>query len=541
MNSIALMGRRIVLAVFAVSAIAAKSAVLDEDVVVYYDFDTMASDPNKPANIANPGVMDLAGGGNWSTGSYPVEASPAEKIRQSRSAATSEGSAKALRTIWSAGAQKAYRYFEPTENWFATTNFTVEFFYRMEGNIASYTPLFRRVGANNVQINIGVGDTINKLAATVMTGEKPYTTASINDDAATCDGKWHHAALVVSQTGLTKTMRFYRDYRLKGTQVLTSNVTTNNTGKYVLIAGRSDGNCFNGWMDSVRVTLRSLEPQDFLWGEGMEIGRFPAGTTLAHVKFDDGTVKACDPEGGTMLKGVMAQSKADGGKLPTFSTCVPGAIIRDGENGEILSGGNSHSLSFENSKVTWSDTDDTYYLRKTRACEDLTAFTVEFFFKPSGTQNTWSRLVSGLAGDRFDCNYAYALPFFDVSGGKCLSLRGDSTLYGYPNINCNKDVCDGKWHHAAIVVAPNADDHTKSDVKFHLDYGSDNGGWTGSETSTKALVIHPSNLHLVLGTGISGNGYRGLIDELRISDGALTPDRFLRAEKKPVGLAVSFR
>ena len=79
MNAIDLMGRRIVLAVFAVSAIAAKSAVLDEDVVVYYDFDTMAFDPNKPANIANPGVMDLAGGGNWSTGSYPVEASPAEK------------------------------------------------------------------------------------------------------------------------------------------------------------------------------------------------------------------------------------------------------------------------------------------------------------------------------------------------------------------------------------------------------------------------------------------------------------------------------
>ena len=35
-------------------------------------------------------------------------------------------------------------------------------------------------------------------------------------------------------------------------------------------------------------------------------------------------------------------------------------------------------------------------------------------------------------------------------------------------------------------------------------------------------------------------GYFGLIDEMRISDGALTTSQFLRAEKAP-GLSISFR
>ena len=379
------------------------------------------------------------------------------------------------------------------------------------------------------------------LTATLMTGEVSgsYATVSVNDDAATGDGKWHHAALVVSQTESTKTMRFYRDYKLKGSQSLAANVTAANTANVsVTLAGREPGNCFNGWMDSVRVTLRALEPQEFLWGEGMSIGRFPCGATIAHMKFD-GSINAVDADGGTLLNGVNAESK-DGGSLATFSDDVPGARILDGVDGVVLAKNNAKSLSFANSKVTWSTSDDTYYLRKTLTDDPLTAFTVEFFFKPNGTQSTWSRLVSGLSNNNFSSGYAYALTFSDLDSGKSLSLRGDSNSYGYANLNCRTDVCDGKWHHAAITVAPNTGDSTKSDVTFHLDYGTENGGWTGTATSTKALVTHPSNLYFVLGTGDSGNGYNGLIDELRISDGALEPSQFLRAEHAP-GLIIIFR
>ena len=520
--------------VAALATTATAQSTLDPDCVLYYDFETLDGS-GKVVNLANPGTMDLEGGENWENASYPVEATPAATLRQAR-AATSEDSAKALRTTWSSGDQKAYRYFRPTENWFSTTNFTVEFFYKMYGDISTYTPLFRRTGANNVQINIGVGGTPNKLTATVMTGEEdPYTTVAIDDDAATGDGKWHHAALVVSQTGDAKTMRFYRDYKLKGSQTLADNLSAKNAGIDVYLSGRGDGKCFNGWMDSVRVTLRALEPQEFLWGEGMEIGRFPAGSTLAHVKFD-GSINAADPDGGTFLNGVNAASK-EGGSPATFSDDVPGARILDGVDGVVLAKNNAKSLSFANSEVRWSTSDDTYYLRKTLTDDQLTAFTVEFFFKPNGTQSTWSRLVNGLSGYNFGSGYAYALTF---SESNKLSLRGYSNSYGYSDLDCPTDVCDGKWHHAAITVAPNTGDSTKSDVTFHLDYGTENGGWTGTATSTVARVTHPSNLYFVLGTGNYGNGYNGLIDELRISAGALMPSQFLRAERAP-GLTIVVR
>jgi hypothetical protein len=107
------------------------------------------------------------------------------------------------------------------------------------------------------------------------------------------------------------------------------------------------------------------------------------------------------------------------------------------------------------------------------------------------------------------------------------------------------NVCDGKWHHIAFTYAPNADyPDSKSDVKLYIDYGSENGGYTYSKTtdSTKAgLVTYSDNLMFVLGMGNNtANTYDGLIDELRISDGALEPSQFLRAENAP-GLSIVVR
>ena len=536
MKTIQLGCKRLIAAAVVAAAFAAMAdTTLDPDVVLYYDFETMGSDPNKVANIASPGTMDLAGGENWENASYPVEATPAAKIRQMRLANTSEDSAKALRTTWSSGDQIAYRYFQPTENWFSTTNFTVEFFYKMDGNISTWTPLFRRTGANNVQINIGVGETANKLTATVMTGEEdPYTTVAINDDAATGDGKWHHAALVVSQTGATKTVRFYRDYKLKGSQTLADNLSAKYAGTYVTLSGRSGGNCFNGWMDSVRVTLRALEPQEFLWGEGMSIGRFPCGATIAHMKFD-GSINAVDADGGTLLNGVNAASK-DGGSLATFSDDVPGARIIDGLDGEVISKNNTKSLSLSDSKVTWSDANDVYYLRKTLAGDDRTSWTVEFFMKATSSQPKWAHVVNALKNGSWTSGYPYMVQFYDAAGK--FSLRGSGNS---PIINYNVNVCDGKWHHVAFTFAPNADNpDTTSDVKFYVDYGQENGGWTGTATTTSDRV-HPDSLHFVVGGGnATDNCYNGLMDELRISAGALTPSQFLRAEKAP-GLSIFIR
>lgn len=511
-------------------------AALDPDCVLYYDFETLAEDGYKVENIANPGVMQLDG--KRLSLANVVEATPSAKIRQTRAATPADDSAKALRYVQE-GEVYDGRYCTPLEgtDYFATTNFTIELFYKIDGSVAAWHSMFKRFGANNVQVNLGVGGA-NKLSAQVMTGEVPssYETKTINDSQVTNDDKWHHAALVVDQTGESKTMRLYRDYKLIGTQELATNLTSVVRGgdqKWYVI-GSGDKYEFNGWVDSVRVTLRALEPQEFLWGEGMSIGRFPAGSTLAHVKFD-GSLNAADADGGTFLNGVNVAAK-EGGSPATFSDDVPGARIVDGEGGAILSRNNTKSLSLANSRVAWTNANDIYYLGKTLDGEDRTSWTVEFFMKAGSEQAAWARITSALAGGNWSSWSPYIIEY--NSGSKKFALNGDGTN-PKPSIAFSTNVCDGAWHHVAFSFEPNNDrpDPTNSVMKLYIDYGEP------AAVQTQSLFKYPENLHFVLGgigNAATDTGYFGLIDEMRISDGALTTSQFLRAEKAP-GLSIFIR
>ena len=510
-------------------------AALDPDCVLYYDFETMA-DEYQVENIANPGVMQLDG--KRLSLANVVEATPSAKIRQTRAATPADDSSHTLRYVQK-GEVYDGRYCTPPDgtDYFATTNFTIELFYKIDGSVAEWHSMFKRFGANNVQVNLGVGGA-NKLSAQVMTGEvsSSYETKTINDSQVTNDDKWHHAALVVDQTGETKTMWLYRDYKLIGTQTLTTNLTSvvrSNDPKWYVI-GSGDKYEFNGWIDSVRVTLRALEPQEFLWGEGMSIGRFPAGSTLAHVKFD-GSLNAADADGGTFLNGVNVAAK-EGGSPATFSDDVPGARIVDGEGGAILSRNNTKSLSLANSRVAWTNANDIYYLGKTLDGEDRTSWTVEFFMKAGSEQAEWARITSALAGGNWSSWSPYIIEY--NSGSKKFALNGDGTN-PKPSITFGKDVCDGDWHHVAFSFEPNNDrpDPTNSVMKLYIDYGEP------AAVQTQSIFKYPENLHFVLGgigNAATDTGYFGLIDELRISDGALTTSQFLRAEKAP-GLSIFLR
>ena len=267
----------------------------------------------------------------------------------------------------------------------------------------------------------------------------------------------------------------------------------------------------------------------------MSIGRFPAGSTLAHVKFD-GSINAADPDGGTFLNGVNAAAK-EGGSPATFSDDVPGARIVDGEGGAILSRNNTKSLSLANSKVFWHDANDIYYLSKTLDGGDRTSWTVEFFMKAGSEQAAWARITSALAGGNWSSWSPYIIEY--NSGSKKFALNGKGSN-PKPSINFGLDVCDGKWHHVAFSFEPNNDrpDPTNSVMKLYIDYDK-----FYAETQTQSVFSHTNNLHFVIGgigNAATDTGYFGLIDELRISAGALTPSKFLRAEKAP-GLSIFVR
>ena len=525
------------------------NAGMDKDCVLYYDFEATAEELDwlgatlgEVVNKAMPGFMDGSIVTNNNLAPAFVEGSPAGRIRQSTTSATYETSEKSLRNYITDADHRDNGYVTCTpldDEWFSKTNFTVECFVNTDNLTQNYTALFQRWGGYNVQIKLGINGSGGSFGVNFSTNtllQREFTIAPMTS------GKWHHVALVVDQTGETKTLRGYLDHQQRLETSLESNLAaedrqTHNGAWY--FAGSKGARSFDGAIDSMRVTLRALTPDEFL-----SIKKFPVDRTLAYVKFDDGTVNA-DPDGATMTNGVNTAARS-GGAAATFSDDVPGAIIRDGENGEILTKHNKSSLSLSGSKVTWGSSSDnyqdTYYIRNTLSGEKRTAWTVELWMKPDSDTPNWGRLLTATANNEMNNYYPFALT---INESKKLSLRSMPTPGGAEEGSGNPNridwdlnsvnIFDGKWHHVAFSFAPSEADSTKSEVKFYVDYGS-----TYSATRTATILIeYPERLIMHMGDGSSAD-YKGLIDELRISDGALEPSQFLRAENAP-GLSIFIR
>ena len=357
---------------------------------------------------------------------------------------------------------------------------------------------------------------------------RAYNTSAANNDAVAwawgniADGEWHHIAVVVDPSAnASYPVLPYLDYTAKSCALYSS---ISGTGPMTIGAryNVSDAKYTN--------PARGVAIGEFRWSnvalsasQFLKVHNVPSGMTLAHVKFDDGTVNAAE-EYGTLCAG--ANTAVSGGSVATFSTDVPGAHIIDGDGGAVLEKHNAKSLSLSGSQVKWSDAIDTYFLRKTLAGDDLTSWTIEFWMKSPNEQTVWARVVGTLKNGS-NASPSYGLSF---NGTSTITLREAGNSFQI-NPGASATICDGKWHHIAIVVAPDAADSSKSDVKLYVDYGSENGGYTGTATNA-TLLKHPADVNFFLGNGGSVS-FNGLIDELRISAGALTPAQFLRAEKAP--------
>jgi len=530
----------ILFAVFTLVAIATAKAetVYDPDCVLYYDFETLNNDGNV-INLVNPGTMDGTIVSNNNRVPALVDDSPAAWIRQGWTKASYGASEKSLENYTSSGRIECM----PTDvEWFSKTNFTIECFFKANGTSQTYTPLFRRYGGFNVQVNLGIPSSPGYMGYNISTNTSGQIESAFFQFTA---GTWYHVAMVVDQTGETKTMKLYIDGECKKTVYLDSNLANENkdgasgsTYEKWFIAGASNGSSFDGKIDSFRVTLRALGPDEFL-----SIKKFPTGRTLAHVTFND-TINA-DPEGGTLTNGVNEAART-GGAAATFSGDVPGAIIRDGENGEIITKHNAKSLSLSGSLVKWGsssdDYGDTYFIRRTLAGDKRTSWTVEFWMKPDSDTPNWGRLLTATAVNEMNNYYPYTLTITDA---RKLSLRALPTPGGVEEGSGNDNridwdlagvnIFDGKWHHVAFTYAPSSEDPTKSEVKFYVDYGNT---FSGTRTA-KILIEYPERLVMRMGQG-SSTDYKGLIDEFRISDGALEPSQFLRAERAP-GFSIIIR
>ena len=388
-----------------------------------------------------------------------------------------------------------------------------------------WTPLFRDNGINE-PVFLGMGNNVDGIGNSCFCGKVTQddgsTTITVTDTARTNDGKWHHIALV--RDG--RTLKLYRDKVLRASATLTSDSLLASGSRWQF-CGSPARNTYNGWLDSVRVTLKALVPKEFLTSQ-----RYPEGHTIAHLKFDDGTANAADG-GGALFAGTISG--------PTFSDKVPGYKILDGEGGTVLSKPDIASLSIatQDNTVMWSGWEDQYYLRYDTNGVERTSGTVELWVKATAAKTYGVILdakftVNGTYGDNM---HAWKLGFDGTTG------RNPSILFRYlksdgtrdnQRLNFDVDVIDGKWHHWAFMFAPNASDSTKSDVAFYLDYEQ-----VGSTQTLNGRVAYDDTLRFAIGEG--GASVPGtMIDEVRISDCVLTPEQFLHSTRMS-GLSIIVR
>ena len=333
------------------------NAEIDKDVVLCYDFeDANAYDGNfgtAETNLLNKASPILPGKFVTRTfdtkGTLPKvdgDAAPASRLRHSMSDLDWADNGSSLYNNYE-GDQRYNNYLYcnlPSSMSLADTNFTVEMFCKTDGSVNWWTSVFRD---NNDQVWIGGAEDGNKFIGRVTLDDT--TQMRVNDTVSLNDGKWHHIALVREGTALT----LYRDKKVAASITLTSSSLKAIGTQWHFIGGPNGGNNdFNGWLDSVRVTRRALGPEEFLTSQ-----HYPESSTIAHLKFDDGSANAADG-GGALFNGVINSA--------TFSDNVPGYKITDGEGGTVLSKPDVASLSIPSTSanVVWSNWDDQYYLRK---------------------------------------------------------------------------------------------------------------------------------------------------------------------------------
>ena len=520
----------------------------DPDCVLYYDFEDFTEDwswfaagVGDVVNKANPGVMS----GTFVTrNDYSPEIvaeSPAERLRQSMLAATYENSSKALQNrIGDNQRQTGYLMCTPLDDdWLSKTNFTIETYFKTSNQAQPYVALFQRFGGTNVQLKFGINGGGTSLGINISTN----TTDQIQKDWYTIPkDEWHHAALVVNQTGEDKKIDLFIDGLRKSGMALDANLTsldkdgmTHNGTWY--FAGAT-GNSFDGTIDSMRVTLRALEPQEFLTARP-----YGVDSTISHISFDDATANASS-EYGALKNGKYR------GTAPTYSDDVPGALIRDGVDGELLTKHNAKSISFpdttDHSWVSYGSIDnnpfDTHYLHTSTNGQYRTSGTIEFWMKSSQTDADYDTVLVSYYTRRIVDDKATSYQSILIRFNNAHKLEFGFSANGTWRVvtAASVDVLNGKWHHVAFTFKPAPTDPAKMVAACFIDHAQ-----VETQTCDGPLLLENDGYFDLRFAGQHGGNfgkknYGGLIDELRISDCALEPSQFLRAEHAP-GLSIIVR
>ena len=394
----------------------------------------------------------------------------------------------------------------------ATASYTVEMFYKTRNTVRGTTSnrqVLMKFGGDGY-FNVLFDAVSSKLLYVSNTGgEAHYDAASENAD----DGKWHHVAVVVD--GAAGSVKFYFDYVLARSR--TGTLSDISTGKSLFFGARDGGTqCFDGWIDDIRLTRRALTPNEFLTTH-------PVGTGNASLLalFEQNYGFTCASNEAFSVTGVG--EARTGGSAPMFVRESRGTLLLDGTNGTVRAA-NEYSVRLNTSRVVFPPS----HLFETDA------YTVEFWSKFDGIVDengpvdedsvAFDNHIPIMRFVRDDSDTSDWYVFRQKNGNRTIqmSIGGSS----YPKWNLGQSVVDGKWHHYAFTFEP-INDGTNTLVRFYYDYDY-KGDSSGADVTPPALPRRVVGHRLMLGEGTSAQpNIVGEFDAVRFTKGVLDSSKFL--------------
>ncbi len=483
------------------------------DVLLHINFDKVDGIPhnrNIVFNDAAKGVVQRV-----VTDSFPTLAEdglPSSETRASLIASDAATNSGCMANVYAKQSTSYYTWL-PAKDIFTNSSFTVECFYKTTESQGYRSLVWRRATS-------GAQFALNMNAANLRT---VVGSGAVQDSSASNDGDWHHAAVVCDRSR-GKVMLF-RDYRFVD-EASISSVNLASDAIPVCIGGL-DGTAsmrasLGGCIDDVRITMRALTPGEFLTSDYFD----PTANTLAWVSFDGSLDSSVSP---FALSNCVAEA-GSGGDVPSRIDICSGdrVSVIDGR-GRLLRRGNLQELLCRTGIVTYASN---------RLLPLFPNQTIEFFVKAdAGQARNAGLLRCNAAFDATIPSWAMSFDSADRLKLRCAFLKDDGTLDSLNEINgtTGVEIADGRRHHVAMTLSQALENGEYSTiVSIYKDYGA-----TPAWTKTVAGRLYYSGDSSVWLGGNTLACIDGIVDELRISNGVLAPEDFIRSELR--GLTIIIR
>lgn len=330
--------------------------------------------------------------------------------------------------------------------------------------------------------------------------------ANFSGTRSILDNHWHHLALTVSGT----TAKLYVDYFCEKT------ITLETGGLYYVDDGPLYiGSCRQvykpgGFIDEVRISDEALATTSFL----RFFNAAPSFQAGFENSLDAALLHVADSYG------VGAADRAgDNWNYPVYTNDVTKARIVGGPDNTIVRKSNDHALYVRGGQVKYPHNTDL----------QMNEMTVECFMKYKESANNGMLLRFNQANSDWGAEPIWGVYFAD--GALMMVINPTKTERNWYSFGSS--FCDGEWHHLGITFKQFA---TGLSVDVYDNYRNVSTWWVGNDSG---CLDYTNGSCLGINT-LSSYVFTGFIDELRISQGVLPVEYFMRGVPTP-GLSLFIR